>query len=210
MQAPGFEASKHISSPSETAKPWQEICADVQAYRDATIEAVFPALSSLIASDLPLNVTEIPADVLTLEELRVTSLSPEELVHQLSSGELTCIEATNAFLRRAAVAQHLVNCVTELLPERAQARAQYLDKYITTHGKPIGPLHGLPISVKEHVSMEGLDCNAGFVSWVGRVATEDALILKILWEAGAVFYVRTTEPQTIVCSHRTSTFMPVT
>lgn len=199
MQAPGAEASQHTIAPPSTAKPWQKVCADVQAYRDATVEAVFPALSSLIASDLPINVTVIPADVLTSEELRITSLSPEELVHKLASRALSCTKTTNAFLRRAAVAQHLVNCVTELLLERAQARAQYLDEYIATHGKPIGPLHGMPISVKEHVSMAGLDCNAGFVSWVGRVAKEDALILKILWEAGAVFYVRTTEPQTIVC-----------
>jgi len=198
MQAPGAEALQHTSAPPTTGKPWQDICADVQAYRDATVEAVFPALSSLTASDLPLNVTGVPADVLTSEEIRITSLPVEELLSQLASRELSCIETTNAFLRRAAVAQRLVNCVTELLPDRALARAQYLDDYIATHGKPIGPLHGLPISVKEHVSMEGLDCNAGFVSWVGRVAQEDALILKILWEAGAVFYVRTTEPQTIV------------
>jgi len=199
MQAPGAEALQHTSAPPTTGKPWQDICADVQTYRDATVEAVFPALSSLTASDLPLNVTGVPADVLTSEEIRITSLPVEELLSLLASRELSCVETTNAFLKRAAVAQHLVNCVTELLPERAHARAQYLDEYITTHSKPIGPLHGLPISVKEHVSMEGLDCNAGFVSWVGRVAQEDALILKILWEAGAVFYVRTTEPQTIVC-----------
>jgi len=198
MQAPGAEASQHTTAPPTTGKPWQDICADVQAYRDATVEAVFPALSSLIASDLPLNVTGVPADVLTFQELHITSLPTEEILHRLASRELTCFETTNAFIRRAAVAKHLVNCVTELLPERAHARAQYLDEYITTHGKPIGPLHGLPISVKEHVSMKGLDCNAGFVSWVGRAAQEDALILKILWEAGAVFYVRTTEPQTIV------------
>lgn len=67
-----------------------------------------------------------------------------------------------------------------------------------THGKPIGPLHGLPISVKEHIGMKGLDLNAGFVSWVGRTAEEDAHILQILWDAGAVFYARTTQPQSLM------------
>jgi amidase len=73
-----------------------------------------------------------------------------------------------------------------------------LDKYYTEHKKPIGLLHGLPISVKEHIGMKGLDLNAGFVGWVGRVAEEDALILQILWTAGAVFYVRTTQPQSLM------------
>jgi Asp-tRNA(Asn)/Glu-tRNA(Gln) amidotransferase A subunit family amidase len=46
--------------------------------------------------------------------------------------------------------------------------------------------------------MKGLDLNAGFVGWVGRVADDDAVILKLLWNAGAVFYVRTTQPQSLM------------
>lgn len=89
--------------------------------------------------------------------------------------------------------------MTELLPDRALARAAELDLYITQHKRPVGPLHGLPVSVKEHIGMRALKCNAGFVAWADQEATEDALILKILWEAGCIFYVRTTEPQTLVC-----------
>jgi amidase len=46
--------------------------------------------------------------------------------------------------------------------------------------------------------MKGLDLNAGFVSWVGRIGEDDALLLQILYNAGAVFYVRTTEPQALM------------
>jgi len=46
--------------------------------------------------------------------------------------------------------------------------------------------------------MKGLDWNAGFVAWVGKVAEKDAHILRILWEAGAVFYVRSTQPQSLM------------
>ena len=86
----------------------------------------------------------------------------------------------------------------EILWERALKRAAYLANYRAAHGKPVGPLHGLPISVKEHIGMRDLDLNAGFVAWVGSKAKDDAQILKILWEAGCGFYVRTTEPQTLV------------
>ena len=84
------------------------------------------------------------------------------------------------------------------MTERALARAAYLDSYLKEHGKPIGPLHGVPISVKEHMGAKGLDHNSGFVAWVGRVSKEDAHIVQILEAAGGVFHVRTTQPQCLM------------
>jgi len=77
-------------------------------------------------------------------------------------------------------------------------RAKYLDDYYSEHKKPLGPLHGLPISVKEHIGMKDLGLNAGFISWWDRKGTDDSHVLKILWDAGCVFYARTTEPQTLM------------
>jgi len=183
------------SSPS-----WQQICAKVKAHRDSTIASVYSQLPP-IPTGLPLNVTYIPALILTPPEYAITSLPITTLLHYLSTRTISSTTVINAYLRCAALAQELTNCLTELLPSRALTRAQWLDNYIAEHGKPVGPLHGLPISAKEHICMEGLECNAGFVSWVGRKSMDDALVLKILWDAGAVFYARTTEPQTIVsCS----------
>ena len=88
--------------------------------------------------------------------------------------------------------------MTELLPDRALERARFLDEYYAKYKRPIGPLHGLPISVKEMMSMKGLDVNAGWIGLVGTIAEDDSNILKILWRAGAVFHARTTEPQSLV------------
>ena len=88
--------------------------------------------------------------------------------------------------------------MTELLPERALQRAAKLDKYFADHGTSVGPLHGLPVSVKEHLNMKGLDINAAFCADWGTVADRDAHLLKLLSDAGAVFYVRTMQPQTTV------------
>jgi len=63
-----------------------------------------------------------------------------------------------------------------------------LDDYFSQHKKPLGPLHGLPVSFKEHIGMKGLGLNAGYVAWYDKVADEDAHILQILWNAGAVFH----------------------
>ena len=46
--------------------------------------------------------------------------------------------------------------------------------------------------------MKGLGLNAGFISWWDRKGEDDAHVLKILWNAGCVFYARTTEPQTLM------------
>ncbi|TKA82982.1 hypothetical protein B0A55_01536 [Friedmanniomyces simplex] len=166
-------------------------------HREQTLAAIEPAVPDP-AKELPLNVTSIPKQLLPTDVLSITETSPENLIQKLASGNLSSTAVTKAFLQRAGLASKLTNCVTEFLPDRALARAKYLDDYLATHGRPMGLLHGLPISVKEHLSMKGLDINAGFVSWVGRIAPDDALILKLLRNAGALFYVRTTEPQALM------------
>lgn len=177
---------------------WQEVAADRQRHRDATIASLSPPPPQISASDLPLDTTSVPRSTLTAGDLEITEKNVEDLIPLLASGKWSARTVIQAFMRRAAVAQQLANCVTELLPERALQRAAELDDHLAATGKPIGPLHGLPISVKEHVGMKGHDLNAGFVAWVGRVGEEDAHILQILWDAGAVFYVRTTQPQTLM------------
>ncbi|KAJ5569704.1 amidase signature domain-containing protein [Penicillium hispanicum] len=176
-------------------RPWQEIAHEVQAIRDESITKIEPPLPPLSES-LPSRVIDLPRSYLTQSELAITESSAEALVNSLAVGKLTSTAVTKAFLRRAALAQKLTNCIYELLPERALARAQELDDYFATHGKPTGPLHGLPISTKSHIGIEGRDSPAGFVGWVGnRKNAADASAVKIMLEAGAVVYARTTEPQ---------------
>ena len=178
---------------------WQEVAADRQRHRDASISQFLPSpLPPLLTEPLSLNTTRIPRSILSDEELAITDTNVEDLVAKLASGQWSATLVVKAFMARATVAQVSTNCITELLPERALRRAAELDQHLSTHGTPVGPLHGVPISVKEHLGMKGLDLNGGFVGWVGRVSDDDALLLKPLWDAGAVFYVRTTQPQTLM------------
>ncbi|KAE8395864.1 amidase signature domain-containing protein [Aspergillus alliaceus] len=178
----------------EDKPTWQEISQQVQADRDNSIARVEPPVPAL-PETLPSRVLDVPRDLLSSSEVSITETSAEELVGSLAAGKLTATVVTTAFLRRAAIAQKLTNCIYELLPERALARAKELDDYLAEHGKTSGPLHGLPISIKAHVGIAGRDNTAGFVGWVGRKNEEDANVVKILVQAGAVLYARTTEPQ---------------
>ncbi|KAL8920878.1 MAG: hypothetical protein Q9208_006050 [Pyrenodesmia sp. 3 TL-2023] len=170
---------------------WREVAKAAQDFRDASISRIEPSVPD-VSPDLPKNVIHIPRELLTQAEVIITETSPEDLVESLSSGKLNSTTVVNAFLRRAGLAQNL------LLPEEALSRAKYLDDYYNEHKRPVGPLHGLPISVKEHIGMKGKGLNAGFVSWWDHKGADDANVLKILWRAGCVFYARTTEPQTLM------------
>jgi amidase len=85
--------------------------------------------------------------------------------------------------------------------EQCLADAATLDDFMKKNGKPKGPLHGLPISVKEHIFLSGTPATSGFIAWADDICETDALIVKVLREAGAVFHVKTTNPQGLMVWH---------
>ena len=90
-----------------TKPSWEEVAKGAQEYRDDSIKRVEPAVPDL-PSELPLDVTEVPKYLLTTDEVIITETAPEDLATSLASGKLTSTAVTNAFLRRAGIAQKLV------------------------------------------------------------------------------------------------------
>lgn len=86
------------------------------------------------------------------------------------------------------------NCLSETLFPEALEAAKALDEHLAKTGKPIGPLHGLPISLKDNFNIIGKDSTVGFVSWVNQPATYNTVLVDILKSAGAVLYVKTNVP----------------
>ena len=108
-----------------------------------------------------------------------------------------------------------MNCLTEFWVEDALGRAEELDAYMRRHRRPMGPLHGLPVSLKDQCGsprpadlwkplltarfhVKGKELNMGFASWLGRISADDATLVTIVREAGAVIYARTNVPQTLM------------
>jgi len=91
-----------------------------------------------------------------------------------------------------------VNCVLEFFPEMALARAKELDDHLQKTGKTVGPLHGLPISLKDQFRIKGLETSMGYVSWIGKYEKENSVLVTLLLNAGAVFYVKTSVPQSLM------------
>ncbi|KAH9949167.1 amidase signature domain-containing protein [Amylocystis lapponica] len=168
----------------------------------ADLDSQIPAALRLppsILKDPPLDVTGVPAScgLLTPEELAITELDATAIVEKIAKGEMTAVETVSAFGKRAAIAHQLTACLTDFFLDEGIATAKALDEYYKREGKVIGPLHGLPISIKSYIRVKGRRGFGGFLANF-EVSSEDSDMTAVLRSLGAVFYVKTNQPQTIM------------
>lgn len=155
-----------------------------------------PSLLTPNANLLPSSTAILNSGILTPLDLLITSTDSAALILQrIASREWTSVQVTEAFCKRASIAQQLTGCLTELFYERAMERARWLDEYLVREGKPLGPLHGLPVSLKDCYGIKGLPITAGLVSWIPNVVDIDSSVTQALLAAGAVLYVKTATSQ---------------
>ncbi|KAF3008209.1 hypothetical protein E8E14_008959 [Neopestalotiopsis sp. 37M] len=138
--------------------------------------------------------------LLSPRELEITEkYTASDLVQRIATGELSSEDVTVAFCKRAAVAQQLTSCLTEIFFEEAIARAKELDAQFKATGQTTGPFHGLPISMKDSFRVKGHHSTMGYVANVSRpAADENSPLVDMLLEAGAVLYCKTNIPQTMM------------
>jgi amidase len=108
-------------------------------------------LPESILSSKPRNVLPIFRDcgLLTARELEITEIADATaLLEKIHSRQWTSLEVTVAFCKRAAIAQQLINCLMDIDFDRAIERAKELDEHLASTGELVGPLHGLPVSLK--------------------------------------------------------------
>jgi amidase len=182
---------------SETSK-WEEIA---QKRKQKQLDSIPKEWLIELPPEECTNVMDVPrtCGLLSTRELEITEVSDvNHTLAKLASREWSAVEVTTAFSKRAIIAQQLTNCLTEIFVDRALVRAAELDEHLQKTGKTVGPLHGLPISLKDQFSIKGLETIMGYVSWVGAVAEKDCVLVEILYELGAVPFVRTNVPQTLM------------
>ncbi|KAK1593448.1 amidase [Colletotrichum navitas] len=138
--------------------------------------------------------------LLTEKELKITqNYNARKLLEKIHKGELSSEEVTLAFCKRAAIAQQLTSCLTEILFDEGIARARELDQHLKATGKPIGPLHGLPISLKDSFVVKGRYATVGYVEFLKRPPpTTNSAMVDLLLDAGAVLFCKTNIPQTMM------------
>jgi amidase len=112
-------------------------------------------------------------------------LSLDEVARRLKARKLSSVEATQALLDRIASLDPKLKSYATVTPERALADAKRLDAE-TAAGKSRGPLHGVPIAVKDLCDTEGVPTAAGMAIRRDHVPAKDATVVTRLKQAGAV------------------------
>ena len=149
---------------------------DARNTRRAAAKAVLPAFA-----DIP-------------EALRVSQMTVAELSAAMASGELTSELVVTIACARALQAGEELGCNAEERFLEAVEEAVLRDKQ-RAEGNVLGPLHGIPFSVKDQVHMAGFDSSYGNAAKLFRPRKEDSLLVKILRDAGGVPFVRSNMPQ---------------
>jgi amidase len=88
--------------------------------------------------------------------------------------------------------------LTQIFFDEALERARELDEHFSKTGKVVGAYHGLPWSIKDQFNIRNKTSSAGYIAWHDNVASEDAATVKILRDAGAIFFCKTNNPQTLM------------
>jgi len=123
----------------------------------------------------------------------LTSRSASELAAAIGRREVSSRELLQAFAARIGKYNPSLNAVVTLDLERAGRRALDADE-ATAHGKSWGPLHGLPVTIKDSLETEGLRTTAGFPPLKDHVPPRNAVAVQRVVDAGAIVFGKTNLP----------------
>jgi len=119
--------------------------------------------------------------------------SATSLAKAIREKRVSSEDAVEAHLRRIDAVNDCVNAVTVVLEEDALKAAREADKK-TAAGEDMGPLHGVPITIKENMDLVGSATTHGILSLKDSLPESDAPVIAHLKQAGAVPIGRTNQP----------------
>ena len=121
-------------------------------------------------------------------------LGAVELSETIAAGEVSAREAVSASVERMRAVNPALNAVVADLGEKAMAEAARLDEVFAKSG-PVGPLHGVPVTIKVNVDQKGEATTNGVPVLAGNIAPDDAPVAANLRKAGAIVIGRTNTPE---------------
>lgn len=120
----------------------------------------------------------------------ITGLTASEIARKIKAKELSSMEVVEAHIKRIEEVNGQLNAVIVPLFNEARAQAKEADR-ILEEGRPVGPLHGVPITIKEQFDVAGTETNVGVPNNRGVVAEKDGPLVARLREAGAIILGKT-------------------
>ena len=119
--------------------------------------------------------------------------SANELSEEIRDRRIGCVELFDFYLARAERHNPALNAIVVWQVDRARQRARAADAAVA-RGERWGPLHGIPMTVKESFNVAGLPTTFGNPLWKNNIAAENAFLIDRLLEAGAVVFGKTNVP----------------
>lgn len=120
-----------------------------------------------------------------LEDLTIAEISP-----QIESKKISPVELTKLYLERIARLNPVLNAYVTITKEEALAEAQRAEQEIL-RGKYRGPLHGVPVAIKDNLAVKGVRTTAGTKILADWKPDFDATVVTRLREAGAIVLGKT-------------------
>ncbi|WP_135467331.1 amidase [Crenalkalicoccus roseus] len=120
--------------------------------------------------------------------------SAADLAALIRARHVSPVEVMRATLDRAERSQPLLNAFITLCPEQAMAAARQAETAVM-RGEALGPLHGVPFSVKDLVPTAGVRTTLGSLIFKDHVPEQDAALVARLKAAGAILFGKTTTPE---------------
>ena len=148
---------------------------------------------------------ELNEELSTEQRKDIVNLSLTQLIAKLQSGELSALHALEAYQSKALEVHEKTNCLIEPIWE---AETWALEADGLQGPKP--PLHGVPVSVKDLFGIEGYDSTIGCAKYINQPMKEDAVLVKAIKAAGAIPFVKTGVPQSMISWENTNPIFGMT
>jgi amidase len=127
----------------------------------------------------------------------LTFLSAVNMARQIREKKISPVELAEAHLAKITRLNPKLNAFVHVDLERVRSEARDAEAAVM-RGETLGPLHGVPISIKSSLDVAGLRCEAGTRLQAGHVATEDAPLVARLRRAGAIMLGVTNTPELLM------------
>ncbi len=122
--------------------------------------------------------------------------SATEIANAIRRKELRAIDILEHYLARIERHDPALNAIVALDAERARQAARAADQAIA-NGEPCGPLHGVPMTIKEAFNMTGLPTTWGLPDYRNNIASTDAVAVQRYRKAGAIVFGKTNVPASL-------------
>ena len=120
----------------------------------------------------------------------VSTLTANELVSKLQSGEISSVELCNKYLERIKKFEKDVQAWAHLDKKLLLEKAEEADTYRKS-GNPLGPLHGMPVAVKDIIGTYDMPTECGTVFRKKMSSSQDSEIVNLLKNSGAIIMGKT-------------------